>query len=35
MLTGPVDTPWVHMAVIRDPRGTVIASQHVPENAAT
>lgn len=34
VLTGPVDAPWVRMAVIRDPQGaTFIASQFVPENA--
>lgn len=34
VLTGPVDGPWVRMAVIRDPQGaTFIASQFVPENA--
>ena len=33
---GPVDAPWVRMAVIRDPQGaTFIASQFVPENATT
>ena len=36
VLVGPVDAPWVRMAVIRDPQGaTFIASQFVPENAAT
>jgi predicted enzyme related to lactoylglutathione lyase len=35
LVTGPVDAPWVRMAVIRDPQGaTFIASQFVPENAA-
>ena len=35
VLVGPVDAPWVRMAVIRDPQGaTFIASQFVPENAA-
>lgn len=34
VLVGPVDAPWVRMAVIRDPQGAVfIASQFVPENA--
>lgn len=34
VLVGPVDAPWVRMAVIRDPQGaTFIASQFVPENA--
>jgi predicted enzyme related to lactoylglutathione lyase len=34
VLDGPVDAPWVRMAVIRDPQGaTFIASQFVPENA--
>jgi predicted enzyme related to lactoylglutathione lyase len=34
VLTGPVDAPWVRMAVIRDPQGaTFIASQYVAENA--
>lgn len=36
VLVGPVDAPWVRMAVIRDPQGaTFIASQFVPENAVT
>ncbi|MGK2947174.1 MAG: VOC family protein [Acidimicrobiales bacterium] len=36
VLDGPVDAPWVRMAVIRDPQGaTFIASQFVPENAPT
>jgi hypothetical protein len=36
VLVGPVDAPWVRMAVIRDPQGaTFIASQFVPENAPT
>jgi predicted enzyme related to lactoylglutathione lyase len=35
VLVGPVDAPWVRMAVIRDPQGaTFIASQFVAENAA-
>jgi predicted enzyme related to lactoylglutathione lyase len=34
VLDGPVDGPWVRMAVIRDPQGaTFVASQFVPENA--
>ena len=34
VLVGPVDAPWVRMAVIRDPQGAMfIASQFVPENA--
>ena len=34
VLVGPVDAPWVRMAVIRDPQGaTFIASQFVAENA--
>jgi predicted enzyme related to lactoylglutathione lyase len=34
VLEGPVDAPWVRMAVIRDPQGaTFVASQFVPENA--
>jgi predicted enzyme related to lactoylglutathione lyase len=34
VLVGPVDAPWVRMAVIRDPQGaSFIASQFVPENA--
>ncbi|MEO7571821.1 MAG: VOC family protein [Acidimicrobiales bacterium] len=36
VLVGPVDAPWVRMALIRDPQGaTFIASQFVPENAVT
>jgi predicted enzyme related to lactoylglutathione lyase len=36
VLVGPVDAPWVRMAVIRDPQGaTFIASQFVPENATS
>ncbi len=35
ILEGPVDAPWVRMAVIRDPQGaTFVASQFVPENAS-
>jgi predicted enzyme related to lactoylglutathione lyase len=34
VLVGPVDAPWVRMAVIRDPQGAMfIASQFVAENA--
>ena len=34
VLVGPVDAPWVRMAVIQDPQGaTFIAAQFVPENA--
>jgi uncharacterized protein len=33
VIAGPVDAPWVRMAVIKDPQGaTFIASQFVPEN---
>jgi predicted enzyme related to lactoylglutathione lyase len=32
----PVDAPWVRMTVLTDPQGaTFVASQFVPENAAT
>ena len=34
VVAGPLDAPWVRMAVLRDPQGAVfIASQFVPENA--
>ena len=34
VVEGPVDAPWVRMAVIKDPQGALfIASQFVPENA--
>ena len=34
VLVGPVDAPWVRMAVIRDPQGAMfVAGQFVPENA--
>ena len=33
VVSGPIDAPWVRMAVIKDPQGaTFIASQFVPEN---
>lgn len=33
VLAGPLDAPWVRMAIIRDPQGaTFVASQFVPEN---
>jgi predicted enzyme related to lactoylglutathione lyase len=35
VVAGPLDAPWVRMAVIKDPQGAMfIASQFVPENAA-
>ena len=34
VVAGPLDAPWVRMAVLRDPQGAFfIASQFVPENA--
>jgi predicted enzyme related to lactoylglutathione lyase len=34
VLEGPVDAPWVRLAVIQDPQGAhIIAAQFVPENA--
>ncbi len=36
VVSGPVDAPWVRMAVIKDPQGaSFIASQFVAENAVT
>jgi hypothetical protein len=33
VVAGPLDAPWVRMAVINDPQGAAfIASQFVPEN---
>ena len=33
VVAGPVDAPWVRMAVIADPQGaTFVANQFVPEN---
>jgi hypothetical protein len=33
-VAGPLDAPWVRMAVIKDPQGAMfVASQFVPENA--
>lgn len=33
VVAGPVDAPWVRMAVIRDPQGAMfVANQFVPEN---
>ena len=33
VVAGPIDAPWVRMAVIKDPQGaTFIASQFVPQN---
>ena len=34
VVTGPVDAPWVRIAVVKDPQGaTFVAGQFVPENS--
>jgi len=34
VVAGPLDAPWVRMAVIKDPQGAMfVASQFVPENS--
>jgi predicted enzyme related to lactoylglutathione lyase len=36
VVEGPVDAPWVRMALVKDPQGALfVASQFVPENAVS